>query len=85
MIAAPTASEPVKLTMSTRGSVVSTWPTSGPPLTMLSTPGGRPASSAASPNSSAENGVKADGFSTRVLPASRMGPTFERFSKNGKL
>ena len=41
MIAAPTASEPVNETRSTRGSVVSIVPTSLPPVTTLTTPAGR--------------------------------------------
>ena len=56
-MAAPTPSDPVKVTMSTRASLVSACATSGPPVTMFSTPGGRPISLATSPNSSAENGV----------------------------
>ena len=85
MIAAPTTSEPVKVTMSTRKSVVTAVPTSAPPVTMLSTPSGRPISSATSPNNRAENGVKGDGFSTSVLPASSAGTTFDRLSRKGKL
>src|SRR5260221_1271150 len=85
MIAAPTTSEPVKVTMSTAGSVVSRCPTSGPPVTTLSTPGGKSAASAAAASTSAENGVNGDGLSTTVFPAARAGPTFHRLRKNGKL
>ena len=37
----PVATEPVKATPSTRGSDAIAAPTSGPPATMLTTPGGR--------------------------------------------
>lgn len=38
------------------------------PFTTFSTPGGRPASSASSATSSVEEGVRSEGFSTKVLP-----------------
>jgi hypothetical protein len=40
------------------------------PATILSTPGGRPASSAARPSQSADSGVSSAGFSTTVQQAS---------------
>ena len=47
----PTAVEPVKLTMSTCGEATSASPASAPlPVTMLTTPGGNPASTTASAN-----------------------------------
>src|ERR1044072_5469961 len=82
---APTPSDPVKVTMSTRASVVSTSPTSGPLVTTLTTPGGNPASATASARTSAANGVKGDGFSTTVLPMASAGPSFIRLRSNGKL
>src|SRR5262245_48668653 len=85
MIAAPTTSEPVNVTMSTAGSVVRSSPTSGPPVTTLSTPGGRSAASAAAARTRAENGVNGDGLRTTVLPAANAGPTFQMLRKNGKL
>ncbi len=85
MIAAPTTSDPVKVTMSTRGSVVSTRPTSASPVTTLSVPGGSSAASAASARTSAEKGVNGDGLSTTVLPIASAGPTFQRLRKKGKL
>ena len=85
MMAAPTRSEPVKVTMSTAGDVVSSRPASASPVTTFSTPAGRSASSAATARTSAENGVNGEGFSTTVLPAARAGPTFHRLRKNGKL
>ena len=71
--------------MSTRASVVRYSPTSTPPVTTLSTPGGKSASCAAAPNSSASNGVKSEGFSTTVHPAARAGPTLSRLTKKGAL
>ena len=85
MIAAPTASEPVKVIMSMRGSVVSSVPTAGPPVTMLSTPGGKPISAATSPNNSAENGVNGEGFSTSVLPASKRRHQLRQVQQKGKI
>ena len=40
----PTSVDPVKLTMSTFGSVISAWPVSASPMTIWSRPSGRPAS-----------------------------------------
>ena len=50
----------------------------------LSTPGGRPASSAASPSTVASSGVNGLGRSTTVHPVTSAGTTFHRFVVNGK-
>ena len=79
MICFPTTSEPVKLTMSTPGCVVRCSLAATSPVTTLSTPGGRPASSAISPSTNASSGVNGDGFSTTALPIASAGTTFARF------
>ena len=70
----PVAVDPVKLILSKPGWLVIHGPRSSPPVTMFSTPGGS-SSAASSPNFSVDSGVKGDGFSTIVLPASSAGPT----------
>ena len=72
----PTAVEPVKEIMSTRGSPVSTSPTSAgsADVTTLTTPGGMSVSSATSlPIHVAEYGVSGAGFSTTVQPGRERG------------
>ena len=49
---------------------------SGSPLTMLKTPGGKPASSESEPNSRAVIGVNSDGFKITVHPAATAEDTF---------
>src|SRR5690606_24916246 len=51
----------------------------------ISTPRGKPISSAISTKSNAAYGVKGEGFNTSVLPASNAGNTFARLSRKGKL
>ena len=78
MIARPVGVEPVKVTMSTSGSVVSTAPTSGSaPLSTFTTPAGMsvwPAIS--SPSASVINGVSGAALSTTVQPAASAGASF---------
>ena len=81
----PTASEPVKLTMSTPGWVVSACPAATSPVTMFSTPGGSPASSAISPRTNASSGVVGAGLSTTVHPAARAGASLRMLRNSGKL
>ena len=80
MIARPVAVEPVKDTMSIRGSVVSTAATSlDRGVTTLKTPGGMSVSSATSrPSSQASHGVSGAGLRTTVQPAASAGPTLAR-------
>ena len=80
MISRPTWVEPVKVTMSTAGSVVMSLPPSMFwSMTTFRTPGGRPAASAASPNSMAESGVRGLGRSTTEQPAMSAGSVFQMF------
>src|SRR5512133_3048595 len=60
--------EPTKLMACTRLSSSSVSTASLSPLTTLSTPGGNPACSASSATSSALEGARSDGLSTKVLP-----------------
>ena len=84
-IAAPTPLEPVKLTRSTPGWVERRAAPSGPcSTTTFTTPGGRPASSAASPIASASSGVCGLGRSTTVHPAISAGTSFHTLVVNGK-
>ena len=73
----PARTDPVKLTMSTIGCDAIASPTAGPyPVTMLSTPAGRPMASQASASSRAFSGATSLGFSTTVQPAASAGATF---------
>ncbi len=71
----PARVDPVNETMSTRGCDDSACPTSAPPCTKFTTPGGTPAASRISKNSTAEEGVYSEGFSTMVQPTARAAPT----------
>ena len=69
--------EPVNDTMSTAGSVVSSSAPAAPSsTTTLSTPGGRPAASAAAPKISDEIGVSGLGRRMTELPAMSAGMSF---------
>ena len=79
----PVSMEPVKLTFRGTGWPVIQAPSSSPPLTTFSTPGGT------TPRSSSmvlrvASGVKGEGFSTMVLPASRAGAIFQKAKVSGK-
>jgi len=82
----PTAVEPVKLTMSTFSSVVSTsegatsWLT-----TQLTTPGGNPASTRSSAMRMTPRGSCGAGFMMTVLPIARAGATLPAILTTGKL
>src|SRR2546427_293711 len=79
MIFFPVTVSPVTETMATSGCVTSAAPTSPPgPVTTLSTPAGRPASSAALAISRVESGVQLAGLTTTVLPAASAGPRCRR-------
>ena len=74
MMARPVGTEPVKVTPRTSGWRTSGAPASSPkPVTTLSTPGGRPASSASSARRRAESGDCSAGLSTAVQPAASAG------------
>ena len=80
MISRPTCVEPVNVTMSTAGCVVMSLPPSiAWSITTLSTPGGSPAASAASPKSIADSGVSGLGRNTTEQPAINGGSVFHTF------
>src|SRR2546429_2221496 len=74
----PTAALPVKAILSTLGCATMEAPAVSPkPFTMLTTPGGKPASSNQTANSSAVSGVCSAGLSTQVQPAAMAGASFQ--------
>ena len=79
----PVSMEPVKLTLRGTGWPVIQAPSSSPPLTTLSTPGGI-TSRSSSTTFRVVRGVKGDGLRTRVLPASRAGAIFQKARMSGK-
>ena len=81
----PTPVEPVKLTISTRGSEVMIAPTGSPyPSTILTTPAGTPASISSSPRMTVVEGVISDGFTTAVQPAASAKGSFWLTIRKGK-
>src|SRR5713101_4129749 len=73
----PTAALPVKAILSTPGCATSAAPQVSPyPLMMLTTPGGKPASSNQLANSSAVSGVCSAGLRMQVQPAAIAGASF---------
>src|SRR5262245_13328481 len=72
----PTAEDPVNDTTFTASCVVIISPTSGPPVTRFTTPGGIPASSRILTKLTADNGVNVAGLKTIVLPHTRAGVIF---------
>src|SRR5205807_8732897 len=83
--ARPTSTLPVKYTAATSPCRTSASPASSPnPNTTFTTPGGRPASSRASTNRSAQSGVSSAGLSTAVLPAMIAGNSFHDGMAMGK-
>ena len=79
----PVSTEPVKLILRGTGCVVMKAPRSSPPLTMLTTPGGK-TSRSSSPTFSVVSGVYGDGLSTSVLPARSAGAIFQKARVSGK-
>src|SRR6516162_6625263 len=80
----PTAALPVKAILSTPGCETSAAPVISPtPLTIFTTPGGRPACSSQLANSMAVSGVCSAGFSTQVQPAASAGASFHAAISNG--
>ena len=85
MIALPVTEEPVKVTRSTRSSAVSEEPAGAPcPLSTLSTPGGKPASTARRPRSVTDAGVSSLGLMMQVLPHAIAGAIFQVAIISGK-
>ena len=68
-----TALLPMKWILSTPGWRTRASPASGPPGTMLTTPGGKPASSSSWPTRRGLKGAGREGLSTTVLPAASAG------------
>ncbi len=74
----PVTVPPVNEMVPTFGCAVMAWPTFGPvPWTMLSTPGGRPASRQISQSRKAVIGVSSLGFATAVFPQAMAGAIFQ--------
>ncbi len=84
MIRRPVPVWPVNATRRTSGCATSASPVSGPPVTTLSTPGGRPASPASSATRRVVSGVVSAGLATTVLPAASAGPTLLASRVSGK-
>ena len=80
----PTSVEPVKAILSMPGCLTISSPVVPSPVTMLTTPGGRPAISQISANRSAVSGVNSAGFSTTVLPSAIAGAIFQASISSGK-
>ena len=80
----PTSVEPVKAILSTPGCWTMSSPTAPSPVTMFTTPGGRPTSWQSSAKYSAERGVYSAGFKTTVLPAASAGAIFQASIRRGK-
>ena len=81
----PTSVEPVNAIFATSGCSTSRCPQVRPgPTTTLTTPSGRPASSASSAKRSAVSGVSSAGLSTTVFPAASAGPSFQAAIVSGK-
>ena len=81
----PTSVDPVKAILATSGCSTRRFPHTDPgPATTLSTPCGRPASSAMRSSSIAVKGVSSAGLRTTVLPAARAGATFHEAITSGK-
>src|SRR5664280_454270 len=79
----PVSMDPVKLILRGTGCPVIHAPSSSPPLTTLSTPGGiTPRRSSATFR--VVSGVNGEGLSTRVLPASSAGAIFQNARVSGK-
>ena len=75
----------MKTIFATRGWRTRAEPVAAPPVTTLSNPGGRPASSASFPTASAVSGVCSEGLWTTEQPAASAGAIFTELSAIGKL
>src|SRR5699024_9753871 len=81
----PVVEDPVKVTRSTRSSAVREDPAGAPwPLRTLSTPGGKPASTARRPRRVTDAGVSSLGLTTQVLPQAIAGAIFHVAIISGK-
>ena len=78
MISFPVAVEPVKAILSMSRCCAMAAPATLPkPFTMLTTPGGKPASLIRFAKTRMESGVCSAAFMTTVLPQARAGPSFQ--------
>ena len=80
----PTSVEPVNAILSMPSWRTISSPVRPSPVTILSTPGGRPASWHSSANRSAVRLVNSAGLSTTVLPVASAGATFHASINSGK-
>ncbi|GIT77063.1 MAG: hypothetical protein Ct9H300mP31_15940 [Acidimicrobiaceae bacterium] len=86
MIRFPTAEDPVKLTILTSGEDTRAAEASTPEeVKTLTTPGGNPASTTASPRRRTPSGSWGAGLMMQVLPIARAGASFPATLTNGKL
>ena len=76
MIVLPTSALPVNAILSTSGCATIAAPVPPSPVTMLTTPGGRPASAKLEASARTHSGVCSAGFSTVVQPAQIAGASF---------
>ena len=84
-IARPAVVLPVNSTRSTPGCATIAAPTSASPGTMLSTPGGMPAASAASASTNTSSGVSDAGLNTIGQPAASTGAILAAADMSGPL
>ena len=80
----PTSVEPVNAILATSEWRTISSPVRPSPVTMFTTPGGRPASAHNSAKRSAVSGVNSAGFSTTVFPAASAGAIFHASMSSGK-
>lgn len=84
MISYPTSVEPVNEILSTSGWSTRQAPVYPNPVTILTTPGGKPASLNNWANLKAERGVYSAGFKTTVQPVHKAGANFQTAINKGK-
>ena len=81
----PTSQDPVKETALTRGLAISSSPMDAPdPVTMFSTPLGKPASCRTSATRTVHSGAREAGLMTRLFPATSAGAIFQTGMAMGK-
>ena len=80
----PVSTEPTKPMRSTSGWRTMAEPVAAPPVTTLTTPGGRTPSHS-SPKRRLDSGACSDPFTTTVLPATRAAAAFSAQKRNGWL
>ena len=84
MIVLPTSALPVNAILSTSGCATIAAPAVSPsPVTMFTTPGGRPASPKLDASSRIDSGVCSAGLSTVVQPAQIAGASFQAAIRSG--